>query len=219
MENITYFGLVAPRSQHCLFNRLSFSLLSSFFITSYTDFYTDAQNDLRTALKYYKEAHRLRKSNFGEDSMKVAGSLDSIAGIYQKQSQNDKALKCLKEALRIRTLKLGKEHVEVGTTLFGMGIVFSEMGDLDKAEECYNASLRIRKKGHGESSIEVAQTLHNLGSVHAMKEEYSEALQCWRNSLGMCREAGLADDHRMVATTLKNIEIAANYLEEQEQHF
>ena len=81
------------------------------------------------AMKYHKEAYRLRKLNLGADHLKVASSLDNIAGLHQRQKNNEKALKCLKDALRIRSLKLGKGHLEVGTTLFGMGIIFCDMGE------------------------------------------------------------------------------------------
>lgn len=68
------------------------------------------------ALKYHKEALRIRQINLGQNHLKIAHSLDNIAGLYQKQRKYEKSLKSLKHALKIRTFCLGNDHVEIATT-------------------------------------------------------------------------------------------------------
>ncbi len=72
----------------------------------------DAKGDDKEALKYHKEAFRLRRTLLGPDHLQVAQSLDSICALYVRQLNHEKALQGLKEALRIRTLRLGNDNLE-----------------------------------------------------------------------------------------------------------
>lgn len=72
----------------------------------------DAKGDDKEALKYHKEAFRLRRTLLGADHLHVAQSLDSICALYVRQQNHEKALQGLKEALRIRTLRLGNDNLE-----------------------------------------------------------------------------------------------------------
>lgn len=171
----------------------------------------DSKNDSDKALSYHKEAWNVRKAIFGKDHVKVASSLDDIARIYQKLGDNVKAIRCLKEALRVRKLTLGNEDIEVATTLFGLGICCAAINETPKAMECYNRALEISAFDGSNPKLE-AQALHQIGCVHASACSYRDALQSWRTSLSKYREAGLADDHYMVACTLGNIEMAENVL-------
>ena len=171
----------------------------------------DSKNDSDKALSYHKEAWNVRKAIFGKDHVKVASSLDDIAGIYQKVGDNVKAIRCLKEALRVRKLTLGNEDMQVATTLFGLGICCAAINETPKAMECYNRTLEICAFDGSNPKLE-AQALHQIGCVHASTCSYRDALQSWRTSLSKYREAGLADEHYMVACTLGNIEMAENVL-------
>ena len=175
-------------------------------------FWLDSMKNCEESMKYHKEALRLRQKLLGKDDLKVAESLDSIAGLYQMQKDNEKALKALKEAMRIRRQHFGNDHLEVATTLFGMGSTLADIGELDKAINFYNASLIIRKRRLGSSSMEVAQTFHNMGSVYALKQDYSKALEQWNSSLEKYLELGLPDDHHLVSCTLSNIQMAEKFL-------
>ena len=171
----------------------------------------DAKNDLQKAMQNHKEGLSVRKLILGGDDVKIAASLDDVAGMYQKQNEHNKALRCLKEALRIRKLQLGNDDIEIGKTLFGMGIIFAAVGNNEKAEECYNASWEISSRAGTHPKLE-AQTLHQIGCLHAARCDYREALKNWRTCLSKYREGGLRDDHYMVACTLGNIEMAQNVL-------
>jgi tetratricopeptide (TPR) repeat protein len=162
-------------------------------------------------MQNHKEGLSVRKLILGGDHVKVAASLDDIAGIYQQQHEHEKALSCLKEALRIRKHRLGNHDIEIGKTLFGMGIIFAAIGDNSNATSCYNASLEISSSIGSHPKLE-AQTLHQIGCLHAENCNYREALQNWRTCLSKYREGGLRDDHYMVACTLGNIEMAESAL-------
>jgi len=49
--------------------------------------------EVDVALKYHKEALRIRQINLGQNHLKIAHSLDNIAGLYQKQRTYEKSLK------------------------------------------------------------------------------------------------------------------------------
>ena len=112
-------------------------------------------------MQNHKEGLSVRKIILGGDHVKVAASLDDIAGIYQQQHEHVKALSCLKEALRIRKLQLGNHDIEIGKTLFGMGIIFAAIGDNNNAAGCYNASLEISSSIGSHPKLE-AQTMVRL---------------------------------------------------------
>jgi len=171
----------------------------------------DSKNDIDKALSYHREALNVRKLILGKDHVKIASSLDDIARIYQNLDDNVKAIRCLKEALRVRKLILGDEDMEVASTLFGLGICCAAINETPKAMECYNRALEISSFDGSNPKLE-AQALHQIGCVHASRCNYRDALQSWRTSLSKYREAGLADDHYMVACTLGNIEMAENVL-------
>jgi len=171
----------------------------------------DAKHDYREAMKFHKQGLNILKINLGSNHVSIAASLDDIAGIYQKVSKYEKALKCLEESLRIRKLQKDCDGMEIATNLFGMGIIYAANNDNDKAMECYHSSLEISCQIGSNPKLE-AQALHQIGCVYAALFNYRDALQNWRTSLSKYREAGLDDDHYMVACTLGNIEMAENVL-------
>ena len=171
----------------------------------------DSKSDTDEALKFHREAWNIRTRIFGKDHVKVASSLDDIAGTHQKSGDNVKAIRCLKEALRVRKLRLGNDDMEVATTLFGLGICCAAINETPKAMDCYERALKICAQDGSNPKLE-AQALHQIGCVHASNCSYRDALQSWRTSLSKYREAGLADEHYMVACTLGNIEMAENVL-------
>ena len=48
----------------------------------------DAKNDLQKAMQNHKEGLSVRKLILGGDHVKVAASLDDVAGMYQKQNEH-----------------------------------------------------------------------------------------------------------------------------------
>ena len=171
----------------------------------------DAKGDMMDAIKYHKMGLAVRKMNLGSDHPKIASSLDDLARVYQKLGDNEKALGCLQEGLRIRKLDGDGHTMEVATNLFAMGIVFAACSNNSKASECYDASYDISSREGSDPQLE-AQTLHQIGCILASKCEYKAALLKWRTSLSKYRDAGLPDNHHVVACTLGNIEMAENVL-------
>ena len=51
-----------------------------------------------------------------------------------------------------------------------------------------------------------------MGGVYALKQEYDDALEHWQQSLEKYREVGLMDDHHMVKCTLRNIDMAKQFI-------
>ena len=63
----------------------------------------------------------------------------------------------------------------------------------------------------------MAQTLHNIGSVLGKQQQFESALEHWRRALVAYREAGLSDEHHLVAVTIGNINMAEAYLDDTKE--
>ncbi|MBW4505178.1 MAG: tetratricopeptide repeat protein [Scytonematopsis contorta HA4267-MV1] len=131
------------------------------------------------------------KERFGEDSLEVASSQNSLANTYKDLGYYDDAEIYYQQALNLSINKLGDNHLDVATIMNNLALLYSQQNPI-KEEEKYNInlymqtenrylearnlfrkSLKIRQFHLRENHPIVAQSLNHLGTLYAGLARYS----------------------------------------------
>jgi len=73
--------------------------------------------DYKKAEQLHRRSLAIREKVLGTEHPDVAGSLDSLAGLYLIKEEYDKALPLIEKALLINEKVLGAEHPNVASSL------------------------------------------------------------------------------------------------------
>ncbi len=103
------------------------------------------QGKYSEAEKLAQDALKMAKGTYGDDHLKVASSLDTLAMIYVAQEKYNRIEPLNKDALSIKKKSLGENHQEVINHLEKMVILYQTMG---KTEEAQKIKAGIEKKGN-----------------------------------------------------------------------
>src|SRR5437764_268194 len=92
-----------------------------------------AAGNFSAALSEAQKLESAVKARFGTDHVNYALALDSIAGVYERQSRYAEALAHYQRALQIREAKLGRDHLDVAQTLKDIADVYNSQGQYAEA--------------------------------------------------------------------------------------
>ncbi|RKH35747.1 CHAT domain-containing protein [Corallococcus praedator] len=172
----------------------------------------DAATKLMDAGRY-PEAHgpaaqalALRESALGSTHPDVAGALDLVGELYQRQDDVPHAEPLLQRALALREATLGKAHPDVALTLTLLGILYKDQGLYAQAEPLFLRALTLRETGLGAAHPLVARTLSNLANLYSDQGANERAEPLYLRALTI-REKAFGNNHPQVATSLNNLAI------------
>lgn len=172
-----------------------------------------SQGDYKQAEKYYLEAVRFSKEEFGEKSLKYAHATYFLSEMYLNIGDYEKAESYLLTTLQIRKDILGENHDDYAETLRGYSMYLQCIGDYEKAEQLLQQALQICQEVHGERHPMVAAILNDLGIVCEHRNKYKLAEECFIKALDI--EKGiLRGEHYQMTSTLNNLGML--YLETRE---
>ncbi len=159
-------------------------------------YYQKHHGNMASALKYYKQALKIREeNNFLEDQ---AVSHLNIGVLLYNQGDIYNALNHYHEALEIQE-KLNDEKGML-TTFNNVGALHKHQGDFELALEYYNKSLVLSKKLDSKKGM--AFNYNNIGVVYSKQKKFNEALEYYSKSL----ELRIALGHkRKIALGYNNI--------------
>ena len=157
----------------------------------------------------YSEAESLAKAALaivekGKDQGALAGSLSTLASVYDISGDAAKARPLYAHALVAEEKASGPDDVKVAAILDNLATVDHLLGKSKDAEASYKRALAIREKSAGAESADLAPTLHNLGTLYTDLGKYDEALPILKRSLAI-REKALGAEHPDVAESLEEL--------------
>ena len=113
--------------------------------------YADAEKLLVAAVE--------EAEGFGPQDLRLAATLDSLAGLYRAQGKYARAEPLFKRALAIYENALGPEHPIVATDLNNLAALYQTQGKYADAEPFHKRALAIWEKALGPDHPYVAQSL------------------------------------------------------------
>jgi len=159
----------------------------------------------------YQEAVRIQEKvlgwteqNLGPEHPATAGSLNSLAGLYDSQGAYAKAEPLYLRALAIRKKALGPDHPDTARSLNNLAVLYRNQGAYAKAEPLYLRALAIRKKALGPDHPDTAASLNNLALLYYSQGAYAKAEPLYLRALAITEKA-LGPDHPDTAQSLNNL--------------
>jgi serine/threonine protein kinase/Flp pilus assembly protein TadD len=158
---------------------------------------------LEPANTMIENAYRTRRRLFGDKSLPVAESLQSLGELAVARGEFAKAEARLREALSLRRQFLGEKHLAVAETLRSLGKLLRRTGDDAAAERVLRRALSIQTSLVGEKGLVVADTWNSLGVTLGSRGQYGEAEQALRKAIEITRSTDR--DHPNVTKYLNNL--------------
>ncbi len=164
-----------------------------------------SQDQLESARHAYSMTHRIRKNEWGAETLALAKSLQGMGAVAYYREDLHLATDLLRRALHIRQ-KLAPASLDVAHSLESMGILAWDRGDLDEAVGSHQQALDIREE-LAPGSLEVAHSLDNLGLLAISRGNLEQATEQFRSALEIRQE--LEPDSLNSAYTLNNLGVVA----------
>lgn len=102
--------------------------------------------DYEAALVKFDSVYRIRKRVYGENSIRLAPSLNNM-GIQYKNLQNlDKAIGAFKKSENLYISKFDDEYPLLGAVYSNLGIIYGLKGDYNQAIKYHQNAIRLLKK-------------------------------------------------------------------------
>jgi eukaryotic-like serine/threonine-protein kinase len=127
-------------------------------------------------------AYRIRRGLFGERSLPVAESLQSLGDLRIATGKLPDAEKSLKAALAVRRDILGPDDVAVAQTMRSLAKIVRRR-DPAEAESILRSALAIQTNRLGERDPELADTWNALGVTALVRGDYDAAESSFRKAL------------------------------------
>lgn len=143
-------------------------------LTTLSDYYSD--NDLNKSMAYANASLMLSKKVKNDTFLALA--YNSVANVFQYQSQLDSALHYHQKALKVR--KKIKDFVGVADTYNNMGIAYDQKAQYPEALNNYFKALSFYDKKSAPEKQ--AMTYTNIGIVYKTQKEFVKALQYYRKA-------------------------------------
>ncbi len=150
------------------------------------------------------EAFAIRRAEFGDESLEVARSLNSLGEWSYAQGNFAEAEQHFRRALHLHeTLPVGV-HTNVGLALNNLAASLRSLGRLDEAEALHTRALAVRRAEFGEHSPLVAESLQNLGVLDQTNGRPDRAIERYQEALTI-RSAMLGESHPLSIQSLHSI--------------
>lgn len=127
--------------------------------------YSDKEENLQNAEKYFEKSLMLRKKIFDNDHPDIARVMVNLGNVYIYQGNYEKALQYMKWGLEKRKKVLGEFTKEVGITYNNMVNVYVGLNDKENAYACAAKAQQIYLRLFGEDSNEY----RNICKSHKLK--------------------------------------------------
>lgn len=165
-----------------------------------------SSSDYDNAISYYEKALELQKQNYGEESLEVAETCDSIGESYTTVSNYDKALPYFENSLNIKKNLLGDNNQETLKTYSFVGHIYYYKKDWYRALSHYDKIINIAKE-NGWEKTNIANWYVNIGNVYACLVYYDEALKYYLEASEIIEDLGI-NDEKFLAQLFYNMAIA-----------
>lgn len=168
-----------------------------------------------TAGRLIDEALELRRSEFGEESLEVALSLESRGLLLYATGDLSAAEPVLRRRYELhRTLPPGT-HTDVAAAANDLAAVLRNLGQLEEARRLHEEALELRRAA-APGSPAVAESLNNLAGVFLARGEPARAVELLEEAVEI-RRAVLGEGHELTNQSLANLATAGYRAGERER--
>jgi len=161
--------------------------------------------DHEKALKYFKEALKLRKRFLKVDNPLIAQSYNDLAFIYVQMNQRKKALPLYIKAMRGNEEILGDEHVQTASSYNNLGELYRCIKQYKKAYPLIKKAITIRELQQEASPIDLAISYNTMGVYYSDINKYDEAINYLTKAFNILNST-LGPHHEKTIMTQENIE-------------
>jgi tetratricopeptide (TPR) repeat protein len=177
-----------------------------------------SQGDYAAAEQEFVAAMR-EASSLGDDELRLASSLGSLAQIKYLQKDIEQAEALFKRALAIRERHLGEKHPDVAATLNSLARLYFRRNDFVAAAPLLMRLLAIKQESLGAHHPEVAVILTSLAKVRLAERQYEDAEQLARRALLIREDIHKPNDPAVAMSldTLADVLAARGLLEEEQR--
>lgn len=162
------------------------------------------QGQLEEAERVHREALDYRIAEFGEVSLPVASSRNTLALVLQNAERYTEAQTELDRALTTRRRLLPPDSPEIAVTLTNLGALALEQDELQRARTLFEEALVIQESAWEGDHPNLATTLNNLGYLDQIDEDLDAARSRHEAALSM-RLRVFGEDHPHTASSYNNL--------------
>ena len=165
-----------------------------------------------------RQALALRRKTFGDESPKVAESLDDLAGTLHEENKDAEGEAAVREAVAIQRSLLGPENLAVARSLHLLGILFYGQKKMTESESAFRQALAMRRKILGNDDPEAALWLNGVAIALDHQGKLAEAETAYRQALSIQKKVYGPEhpDMEVLLDNLANILIKQGKLAEAE---
>lgn len=149
------------------------------------------EGDSTKARLYFTEALR-KAEEFGPQDLRLAKSLENLAGFYHNQSKFAEAETgaFLKRAVTFYEREGDPENPGLSASLNNLAGFYQEKGHFAEAEALFKRALAIRLVILGSSHPDVIVIQDNLASLYIAQRRFPEAEKTLKDSIALMKEIG-----------------------------
>ncbi|MDY5948954.1 MAG: tetratricopeptide repeat protein, partial [Oscillospiraceae bacterium] len=137
--------------------------------------------------EFAEKAMKIRVNLFGENSIEVAESYDSLGYFCENGGDLKKSEEFMLKALDIRRCLYGEMDGNTAASYNNLAGLYQEQGQLEKAEEFNLKALKIIKCLYGEMDGNTATLYNNLGSLYNEQGQFEKAEEFYLKALEIRR--------------------------------
>ncbi len=130
-----------------------------------------------------RQAHSIRKSQFGDNSHEVASTLQLLGMIEDASGNYDSAVVHYSTALEIQESLYGEADSLSAEIKTELGRALRHQGKLDEAEQLLREALATRRMLFGDTHEDIAHSLNNLGRLLYNRRDFAAAEPMLRESV------------------------------------
>jgi CHAT domain-containing protein len=135
------------------------------------------------SLKYFEEAHEIRKNYKGDKLPKLNEAMFGEANFLLQFGENLRAAELYEQVLKNK-IALGQPRGSwMGRTYDRMGVCYSKMGNTERAMHFFKLSTDYFKEFDGENSTTYALSFNNLGVAYKIIGDLDKAIECYEKVL------------------------------------
>lgn len=142
-----------------------------------------SQTDKDRALDYYRQAHKMYLSLYGEHDPRIAVSNINAGIIYRDLGRFDDAITNFETALGIWNRAYRQAHAAKAIALYNLGLTYVRLNDQRSAAEYYTLALKMYRDVYGAKHPEIASVLNAIGNLHLEQGEFDEAFAAYQEAL------------------------------------
>ena len=135
-----------------------------------------------------EEAHELRRTSHGPESLQLAETLASLAALAADRGDLETAEARYQLAVAIGRRTADEADPDVAARLNALAFVVQSRGDYERAEALHEEALALLQSLHGDDHPEVALTLNDLAVLHLRRDDPDVAEELLRRALAVERQ-------------------------------